>query len=155
MLPDNLNENIKDEKKDKKKKVNNTSNSKSLADANNPLGYLAVAQNMTTNPVARLMQKALESMEIDSGLDARAEAYDDEMAARSRRTRIAIFSRTASFVIVFVTVALVLFGIPAARNIGISSSPLVGRGGQIAATACFRSSRTSPATALSFGLCAA
>ena len=59
-------------KKDKKKKVNNTSNSKSLADANNPLGYLAVAQNMTTNPVARLMQKALESMEIDSGLDAAA-----------------------------------------------------------------------------------
>ena len=51
-------------------------------------------------------------------MDARAEAYEDEMAARSRRTRIAIFSRTASFVIVFVTVALVLFGIPAVRNIG-------------------------------------
>lgn len=51
-------------------------------------------------------------------MDARAEAHEDEMAARSRRTRIAIFSRTASFVIVFVTVALVLFGIPAVRNIG-------------------------------------
>lgn len=49
---------------------------------------------------------------------ARTEVYEDEMAARSRRTRIAIFSRTASFVIVFVTVALVLFGIPAVRNIG-------------------------------------
>jgi small-conductance mechanosensitive channel len=51
-------------------------------------------------------------------MDARAEAGADEVAARSRRTRIAIFSRTAGFVIVFVTVALVLFGIPAVRNIG-------------------------------------
>lgn len=51
-------------------------------------------------------------------MDARTEVYEDELAARSRRTRIAIFSRTASFVIVFVTVALVLFGIPAVRNIG-------------------------------------
>lgn len=51
-------------------------------------------------------------------MTARTEAYSDEMAARSRRTRIAIFSRTAGFVIVFVTVALVLFGIPAVRSIG-------------------------------------
>lgn len=51
-------------------------------------------------------------------MDARIETYEDEMAARSRRTRIAIFSRSAGFVIVFVTVALVLFGIPAVRNIG-------------------------------------
>ena len=51
-------------------------------------------------------------------MEARTEAYPDEMAARSRRTRIAIFSRTAGFVIVFVTVALVLFGIPAVRSIG-------------------------------------
>ncbi|WP_309621481.1 mechanosensitive ion channel domain-containing protein [Novosphingobium sp.] len=51
-------------------------------------------------------------------MEARTEAYQDELAARSRRTRIAIFSRTAGFVIVFVTVALVLFGIPAVRNIG-------------------------------------
>jgi small-conductance mechanosensitive channel len=51
-------------------------------------------------------------------MEARTEAYQDEMSARSRRTRIAIFSRTAGFVIVFVTVALVLFGIPAVRSIG-------------------------------------
>ena len=51
-------------------------------------------------------------------MDARTEAFQDEVATRSRRTRIAIFSRTAGFVIVFVTVALVLFAIPAVRNIG-------------------------------------
>lgn len=53
-----------------------------------------------------------------AAMEQRTEAYSDELAARSRRTRIAILSRTASFVIVFVTVALVLFGIPAVRNIG-------------------------------------
>lgn len=53
-----------------------------------------------------------------TALEARTAAYEDEMAARSRRTRIAIFSRTAGFVIVFITVALVLFGIPAVRSIG-------------------------------------
>ena len=53
-----------------------------------------------------------------AAMEARTEAYEDEMAARSRRTRIAIFSRSAGFIIVFVTVALVLFGIPAVRNIG-------------------------------------
>lgn len=51
-------------------------------------------------------------------MEKRTEAYEDVTAARSRRTRIAIFSRTAAFLIVFVTVALVLFGIPAVRSIG-------------------------------------
>ncbi len=51
-------------------------------------------------------------------LEARTASYADEMEARSRRTRIAIFSRTAGFLIVFMTVALVLFGIPAVRSIG-------------------------------------
>lgn len=55
---------------------------------------------------------------LAAAMDLRAEAYEDELAARSRRTRIAILSRTASFLVVFVTVALVLFGIPAVRNIG-------------------------------------
>lgn len=55
-----------------------------------------------------------------AALDLRTQTYEDELAARSRRTRIAIFSRTAGFMIVFVTVALVLFGIPAVRNIGVT-----------------------------------
>ncbi|MBS0481708.1 MAG: mechanosensitive ion channel [Proteobacteria bacterium] len=53
-----------------------------------------------------------------AALEAKTAAYDDELTARSRRTRIAIFSRTAGFMIVFVTVALVLFAIPAVRSIG-------------------------------------
>ncbi|PKB19260.1 mechanosensitive ion channel-like protein [Novosphingobium kunmingense] len=53
-----------------------------------------------------------------AAMEARTEADPDELAARSRRTRIAILSRTAAFLIVFVTVALVLFGIPAVRNVG-------------------------------------
>ena len=55
-----------------------------------------------------------------AALDLRTQTYEDELAARSRRTRIAIFSRTAGFLIVFVSVALVLFGIPAVRNIGVT-----------------------------------
>ena len=55
-----------------------------------------------------------------AAMELHAATYEDEIAARSRRTRIAIFSRTAGFMIVFVTVALVLFGIPAVRNIGVT-----------------------------------
>lgn len=55
-----------------------------------------------------------------AAMEQRTANYADELAARSRRTRIAIFSRTAGFLIVFVTVALVLFGIPAVRNIGVT-----------------------------------
>lgn len=47
-----------------------------------------------------------------------AEASDDIAAARSRRTRIAILSRTALLVIVVITVGLVLLDIPGVRDIG-------------------------------------
>lgn len=53
-----------------------------------------------------------------AAMQHRTEDYSDELAARSRRTRIALFSRAAGFLIVFVTIALVLFGIPAVRNVG-------------------------------------
>jgi small-conductance mechanosensitive channel len=53
-------------------------------------------------------------------MDMRAEMARDELAARSRRTRIAIFSRSLGFVIVFVTVALMLLGIPGVRNVGVT-----------------------------------
>lgn len=51
-------------------------------------------------------------------LEYRAELSDDPVAARSRRTRIAILSRTATFAIVFITVGLMLMGIPGVRDIG-------------------------------------
>ncbi|KHK89703.1 mechanosensitive ion channel family protein [Novosphingobium malaysiense] len=44
----------------------------------------------------------------------------DNRNARRRRTRLAILSRIGTFVIVFVTVALMLFAIPGVRQIGIT-----------------------------------
>ena len=51
-------------------------------------------------------------------LDMRVEASSDVVGARSHRTRIAILSRTATFLIVFVTVGLVLFQLPGVRQVG-------------------------------------
>lgn len=51
-------------------------------------------------------------------VEHRAETSADPVAERSHRTRIAILSRTATFVIVFVTVALMLFQLPAVREVG-------------------------------------
>lgn len=62
-------------------------------------------------------------------MDSRAELSADELAARSRRTRIAIFSRTAGFVIIFVTVALMLLGIPGVRNVGVTLMASAGLAG--------------------------
>lgn len=62
-------------------------------------------------------------------METRAELSSDELAARSRRTRIAILSRTAGFVIVFVTVALMLLGIPGVRNVGVTLMASAGLAG--------------------------
>jgi small-conductance mechanosensitive channel len=62
-------------------------------------------------------------------MDSRAELSADEPASRSRRTRIAILSRTAGFVIVFVTVALMLLGIPGVRNVGVTLMASAGLAG--------------------------
>jgi small-conductance mechanosensitive channel len=62
-------------------------------------------------------------------METRAELSSDEMTARSRRTRIAILSRTAGFVIVFVTVALMLLGIPGVRNVGVTLMASAGLAG--------------------------
>ena len=53
-------------------------------------------------------------------LENRTHLSTDEDVVRSRRTRIAILSRSAGFLILFVTVALVLFGIPGVRNVGVT-----------------------------------
>ncbi len=51
-------------------------------------------------------------------MEMRLETAPDPVAARSRRTRMAILSRTAAFAIVFITVGLMLLGIPGVRDIG-------------------------------------
>lgn len=55
-----------------------------------------------------------------AALEHRAEISTDLAAARSRRTRIAILSRTATFLIVFLTVGLVLFQLPGVREVGVT-----------------------------------
>ena len=53
-----------------------------------------------------------------AALEIRLETSHDPVAVRSRRTRLAIFSRTATFAIVFITVGLMLLTIPGVRSIG-------------------------------------
>jgi small-conductance mechanosensitive channel len=53
-------------------------------------------------------------------LEDHAERGVDEAAVRSRRTRVTLLSRSAAFLIVVVTVALVLFNIPGVRNVGVT-----------------------------------
>lgn len=62
-------------------------------------------------------------------IENHAEYDADELAARSRRTRVNILSRTAGFVIVFVTVALMLLGIPGVRNVGVTLMASAGLAG--------------------------
>ncbi len=57
---------------------------------------------------------------FSAALEIQAEAYDDLAAARSRKTRVEILSRVAAFGIIFVTVGLMLLGIPQVRNIGVT-----------------------------------
>lgn len=47
-------------------------------------------------------------------------SMEDNRNARRRRTRLAIFSRIGTFVIIFLTVALMLFSIPGVREIGVT-----------------------------------
>ncbi len=53
-----------------------------------------------------------------AAIDRQAEQSIDLAAARSRRTRVAILSRTATFAIVFVTVGLMLFRLPGVSEVG-------------------------------------
>ena len=76
-------------------------------------------------PLARFLRPALLGWiaytlvkAFTAAMELRLEISADPVAMRSRRTRIAIFSRTATFAIVFITVGLMLFAIPAVRSIG-------------------------------------
>ena len=77
-------------------------------------------------PVARFVRPAILGWIVftlvkafTAALEYRLETHDDDVATlRSRKTRIAILSRTATFVIVFITVGLMLLSIPGVRAIG-------------------------------------
>ncbi|MCK0127128.1 mechanosensitive ion channel domain-containing protein [Erythrobacter sp. F6033] len=53
-----------------------------------------------------------------AGLEAKMEVHEDPVAMRSRKTRIAVLSRVATFAIIVITVGLMLFAIPSVRSIG-------------------------------------
>lgn len=62
-------------------------------------------------------------------LEGRASAHEDEFAMRSRKTRIAIFSRTAGILIALATAALILFQIPGVKQVGVALMASAGLAG--------------------------
>ena len=78
------------------------------------------------DPLARFVRPALLGWIVytlvkafSAALEFRLETAEDDIATlRSRKTRIAILSRTATFVIIFITVGLMLFSIPSVQAIG-------------------------------------
>lgn len=76
-------------------------------------------------PVAQFVRPALLGWiaytlvkAFTAAMEIRLEASEDPVAVRSRRTRLSILSRTATFAIVFITVGLMLFAIPSVQSIG-------------------------------------
>ncbi|WP_133366455.1 mechanosensitive ion channel family protein [Qipengyuania sediminis] len=55
-----------------------------------------------------------------AGLELEAEASEDPVTMRARRTRTSILGRTAKVVVVVITVALILFQLPGVRQIGVT-----------------------------------
>lgn len=81
--------------------------------------------SLVWEPLARFVRPALLGWivytlvkALTAALEYRLDISDDPIAVRSRRTRLSILSRTATFVIIFITVGLMLMGIPGVRDIG-------------------------------------
>ena len=62
-----------------------------------------------------IMRASVKAMELHADI-----GVADNFEARRRRTRLAIFSRIGTFVIIFVTVGLMLLSIPGVRDIGVT-----------------------------------
>lgn len=94
------------------------------------IGVTVVAQGNQTlafvwEPIAQFVRPALLGWiaytlvkAFTAAMEIRLDASDDPVAVRSRRTRMSILSRTATFAIIFITVGLMLFSIPGVRDIG-------------------------------------
>ena len=65
--------------------------------------------------VLAIVQALIEAMIARSDI-----SMEDNRSARRRRTRLAIFNRIATFIIVFVTIGLMLLAIPGVRDIGVT-----------------------------------
>ena len=62
-----------------------------------------------------IMQATVQALELRADI-----TVEDNLEARRRRTRLAIFSRIGTFAIIFVTVGLMLLSIPGIRDIGVT-----------------------------------
>lgn len=69
------------------------------------IGWIALA----------IMRALVSAMTMRADIDVA-----DNLQARRRRTRLAIFSRIGTFLIVFITVGLMLLSIPGVRDIGVT-----------------------------------
>ena len=69
------------------------------------IGWIALA----------LLNALVKAMELRADISA-----VDNRNARRRQTRLSIFSRIASFVVIFITVGLMLLAIPGVREIGVT-----------------------------------
>lgn len=57
---------------------------------------------------------------VSAGLEKDAEKSEDPVAMRARRTRVAILGRTVKVALIVITVSLILFTIPAVRQVGVT-----------------------------------
>lgn len=80
---------------------------------------------MAWEPMARFLRPAILGWiaytlvkALAAAIELRLDASADPVAVRSRRTRLAILSRSATLVIVTVTVGLMLMAVPGVRDIG-------------------------------------
>jgi len=62
-----------------------------------------------------IMRGAVTALELRADI-----TVEDNLEARRRRTRLAIFSRIGTFVILFLTIGLMLLSIPGVRDIGVT-----------------------------------
>ncbi len=69
------------------------------------IGWIALA----------IMRALVAAMELRADITT-----EDNLQARRRRTRLTIFSRIGTFIIVFVTIGLMLLSIPGVRDIGVT-----------------------------------
>jgi small-conductance mechanosensitive channel len=55
-----------------------------------------------------------------AGLEIEAQASEDPVTMRARRTRVTILGRTAKVAILIITISLILFNLPGVRQIGVT-----------------------------------
>lgn len=81
-------------------------------------GWSMVASNLVPALLGWAAYALVDGM--TEGLEREAEASEDPVSMRARRTRVAILGRTAKVAILIITVSLILFNIPGVRQVGVT-----------------------------------